>query len=91
MKKNERERERVLNVNEEYRRLQEALGLRADSRKVNGRLRTLTAAISYIQALKAELEESKGETNKPTMASAQRDCAGDGEVSCVVVDAVYSA
>lgn len=89
MKKNERERERVLNVNEEYRRLQEALGLRADSRKVkkNGRLRTLTAAISYIQALKAELEESKGEANEPVMAPAQRDCAGEGEVSCVVVDA----
>lgn len=87
MKKNERERERVLNVNEEYRRLQEALGLQPDARKVkkNGRLRTLTAAISYIQSLMAELEELKMEANEPAMAPAQPGCAEECKVRCAVV------
>ena len=69
VQKNARERERVSNVNAEYKRLREALGDVDDSRKKKyHKLRTLTAAINYIQAMMAELDTLKregGEADEP--------------------------
>ena len=70
-KKNERERERVLNVNEEYRRLQEALGQEVDAKnlKKQGRLQTLTSAITHIQSLMAELQERREDADEAGAAT----------------------
>ena len=58
VQKNARERERVYNVNEEYRRLRQALGDDFRKKKHN-KLKTLTAAINYIQAMMTELDTLK--------------------------------
>ena len=56
--KNARERTRVENVNDEYKKLRVALGDDFRKKKHN-KLKTLTAAINYIQAMMAELDSLK--------------------------------
>lgn len=63
VQKNARERERVYNVNEEYRRLRQALGDDFRKKKHN-KLKTLTAAINYIQAMMTELDTLKREAGE---------------------------
>ena len=63
VQKSARERERVYNISEEFRKLRQALGL-DPRRKRRNEVKTLTAAINYIRAMMAELDTLKREAGE---------------------------